>query len=326
MNTTNITTDAAGNATAENPNNLATAGDVTSAINKVRNMPITFTGNSGSAVKKLGDTLGIVGDGTDITSTADANNVTFTLNKSTAVTAGDNKAVTSGAVDTAIKAINLTTAGNTGAGAVNLATQSLNITGSNGLTTVAKDNGIEVKIDDETRKKIDREVSASVSNGSAAVSVTVNGTTKNADGVDVTDYAVDLSQATKDDIKKGVDANTTVTNKGLTFTGTTGSTTAKKLGESVEISGDDNITTEATDDKVQIKLKKDITVDSVTAGDTKIDKDGLKAGDVTVTKAPITVNGTTVNNVNDAINQTAEQAFKALTFGGDNSSENFERR
>ena len=317
VNTTNITTDAAGNATAENPNNLATAGDVTSAINKVRNMPITFTGNSGSAVKKLGDTLGIVGDGTDITSTADANNVTFTLNKSTAVTAGDNKVVTSGAVDTAIKAINLTTAGNTGAGAVNLATQSLNITGSNGLTTVAKDNGIEVKIDDETRKKIDREVSASVSNGSAAVSVTVNGTTKNADGVDVTDYAVDLSQATKDDIKKGVDANTTVTNKGLTFTGTTGSTTAKKLGESVEISGDDNITTEATDDKVQIKLKKDITVDSVTAGDTKIDKDGLKAGDVTVTKAPITVNGTTVNNVNDAINQTAKQAFSPLTFAGD---------
>ena len=323
VNTTNITTDATtGNATTTNPNNIATAGDVTNAINKVRNMPITFTGNTGSAVKKLGESLGIVGDGTDITSTADASNVTFTLNKSTAVTAGDNKAVTSGAVDTAIKAINLTTAGNTGTGAVNLATQSLNITGSNGLTTVATGNGIEVKIDDETRKKIDdassaKEVSASVSSGSSAVSVTANGTTKNADGVEVTDYAVDLSQATKDDIQKGVDANTTVTNKGLTFTGTTGSTTAKKLGESVEISGDDNITTEATADKVQIKLKKDITVDSVTAGDTKIDKNGLKAGDVTVTNAPITVNGAPVNNVNEAINKTAKQAFSPLTFAGD---------
>ena len=323
VNTTNITTDATtGNATATNPNNIATAGDVTNAINKVRNMPITFTGNTGSAVKKLGESLGIVGDGTDITSTADANNVTFKLNKSTAVTAGDNKAVTSGAVDTAIKAINLTTAGNTGTGAVNLATQSLNITGSNGLTTVATGNGIEVKIDDETRKKIDdassaKEVSASVSRGSSAVSVTANGTTKNADGVEVTDYAVDLSQATKDDIQKGVDANTTVTNKGLTFTGTTGTTTAKKLGESVEISGDDNITTEATDDKVQIKLNKNITVDSVTAGDTKIDTNGLKAGDVTVTNAPITVNGAPVNNVNEAINKTAKQAFSPLTFAGD---------
>lgn len=323
VNTTNITTNTTtGNATATNPNNIATAGDVTTAINNVRNMPITFTGNTGSAVKKLGESLGIVGDGTDITSTADANNVTFTLNKSTAVTAGDNKAVTSGAVDTAIKAINLTTAGNTGNGAVNLATQSLNITGSNGLTTVATGNGIEVKIDDATRKKIDdassaKEVSASVSSGSSAVSVTPNGTTKNADGVEVTDYAVDLSQATKDDIQKGVDANTTVTNKGLTFTGTTGTTTAKKLGESVEISGDDNITTEATDDKVQIKLNKNITVDSVTAGDTKIDTNGLKVGDVTVTNSPITVNGNAVNNINDAINQTAKQAFSPLTFAGD---------
>ena len=323
VNTTNITTNTTtGNATATNPNNIATAGDVTTAINNVRNMPITFTGNTGSAVKKLGESLGIVGDGTDITSTADANNVTFTLNKSTAVTAGDNKAVTSGAVDTAIKAINLTTAGNTGNGAVNLATQSLNITGSNGLTTVATGNGIEVKIDDATRKKIDdassaKEVSASVSSGSSAVSVTPNGTTKNADGVEVTDYAVDLSQATKDDIQKGVDANTTVTNKGLTFTGTTGTTTAKKLGESVEISGDDNITTEATDDKVQIKLNKNITVDSVTAGGTKIDTNGLKVGDVTVTNSPITVNGNAVNNINDAINQTAKQAFSPLTFAGD---------
>ena len=30
--------------------------------------------------------------------------------------------------------------------------------------------------------------------------------------------------------------------------------------------------------------------------------------------------------MNDAINQTAEQAFKALTFGGDNAAKNFERR
>ena len=325
VNTTTISSDAQSNASTPNRNAIANAGDVVDAINSVRNKPITFTGNTGSTTKKLGDSLAIKGDGTDITSTADASNVTFTLNKSTAVTAGDNKAVTSGAVDTAIKAINLTTAGNTGAGAVNLATQSLNITGSNGLTTVAKDNGIEVKIDDETRQKIDREVSASVSNGSAAVSVTANGTTKNADGVDVTDYAVDLSQATKDDIQKGVDANTTVTTKGLTFTGTTGSTTAKKLGESVEISGDDNITTEATADKVQIKLKKDITVDSVTAGDTKIDKNGLKAGDVTVTNAPITVNGAPVNNVNEAINKTAKQAFSPLTFAGDTGN-NVERK
>ena len=303
VNTTNITTDAAGNATATNPNNIATAGDVTRAINNVRNMPITFTGNTGSAVKKLGESLGIVGDGTDITSTADANNVTFTLNKSTAVTAGDNKAVTSGAVDTAIKAINLTTAGNTGTGAVNLATQSLNITGSNGLTTVATGNGIQVKIDDATRQKIDaassaKEVSASVS-GSSAVSVTPNGTTKNADGVEVTDYAVDLSQATKDDIQKGVDANTKVDTKGLTFTGDKGSTNVERLGSTVAIKGDDeNITTEASGDEVKVKLNKDIKVNSVKAGDTTINNEGLTIeGGPSVTKAGINAAGNKITGV-----------------------------
>ena len=330
VNTTNITTNATtGNATATNPNNIATAGDVTSAINNVRNMPITFAGNTGSAVKKLGDTLGIVGDGTDITSTADANNVTFTLNKSTAVTAGDNKAVTSGAVDTAIKAINLTTAGNTGAGSVNLAAQSLNITGSNGLTTVATGNGIEVKIDDATRQKIDREVSASVSNGSAAVSVTANGTTKNADGVDVTDYAVDLSQTTKDDIQKGVDANTTVNTKGLTFTGDTKESDVKKLGDKVAITGDDNITTEANPNGVQVKLNKDLKVDSVKAGDTTINNDGLTVnGGPSVTKSGINAGDKKITGVaagtddTDAVNVSQLKEVKEIANKGWNLSVN----
>ena len=335
VNTTNITTNTTtGNATATNPNNIATAGDVTDAINNVRNMPITFTGNTGSAVKKLGESLGIVGDGTDITSTADANNVTFTLNKSTAVTAGDNKAVTSGAVDTAIKAINLTTAGNTGAGSVNLAAQSLNITGSNGLTTVAKDNGIEVKIDDETRKKIDaassaKEVSASVS-GSSAVSVTPNGTTTNADGVEVTEYAVDLSQATKDDIQKGVDANTAVTTKGLTFTGDNSTKTdVKKLGEEVAIIGDKNITTKASGSQVEVTLNKNITVDSVKAGDTTINNDGLTVnGGPSVTKSGINAGNKKITGVEagtddkDAVNVSQLNDVKKVANKGWNLTAN----
>lgn len=160
---------------------------------------------------------------------------------------------------------------------------------------------------------------------SDALTVNTNGPQK-VGGASVTNYHLDLSKKTKGEIQQGVDANTTVTTKGLTFTGDSGSTNVEKLGSTVAINGDDNITTEAADDKVTVKLNKNITVDSVTAGDTKIDTNGLKVGDVTVTNSPVTVNGNAVNNINDAINQTAEQAFKALTFGGDNSAENFERR
>ena len=534
VNTTNITTDATtGNATATNPNNIATAGDVTSAINKVRNMPITFTGNSGSAVKKLGESLGIVGDGTDITSTADASNVTFTLNKSTAVTAGDNKAVTSSAVDTAIKAINLTTAGNTGAGSVNLATQSLNITGTNGLQTEAKANGIEVKIDTATKNKIDNAANQSLdninpdgknvikglvdiengknttassrdvngvktfkvdvntttisagdngqvntpANGDAPVTATsvanainntywnvvANDNTKEAvkagntvkfidgknisisqngkeftistsnkvsfdhvdvgpisidkdagvnagdkkitnvangtapsdavnvsqlnaaktevkagkntsvtpetgangqtiykvDSVDtsanvtttdaltvenkgaqnvgdasVTNYHLDLSQKTKDEIKQGVDANTTVTTKGLTFTGDSSKSNVKKLGDEVEITGDDNITTEAKPNGVQVKLNKVLNVTSVKAGDTTINNDGLTVnGGPSVTKSGINAGNKKITGVEagtddkDAVNVSQLNDVKKvankgwnLTANGANSS------
>ena len=639
VNTTTISSDAQSNASTPNRNAIANAGDVVDAINSVRNKPITFTGNTGSTTKKLGDSLAIKGDGADITSAADTDNIVFRLNKSNTVVAGDNKVVTGDAVNTAINAINLNTAGNSGTGSVNLATQSLNITGTNGLQTEAKANGIEVKIDTATKNKIDNAANQSLdninpdgknvikglvdiengknttassrdvngvktfkvdvntttisagndgqvntpANGDAPVTATsvadainntywnvvANDNTKEAvkagntvkfidgknisisqngkeftiatsnnvsfdhvgvgpisidkdagvnagdkkitnvangtapsdavnvsqlneaktevkagkntsvtpetgangqtiykvDSVDtsadvtttdaltvenkgaqnvgdasVTNYHLDLSKKTKDEIKQGVDANTTVTTKGLTFTGDSRKSNVKKLGDEVEITGDDNITTEAKPNGVQVKLNKvlnvtsvkagdttinndgltvnggpsvtksgvnagnkkisnvaagdvnetsqdavngsqlyktinnlttkgfgvtaqdgnsvkkplgetvevvgkddnistevdegkvkialskDIKVDSVTAGDTKIDTNGLKTGDVTVTKAPITVNGTTVNNVNDAINQTAEQAFKALTFGGDNTAKNFERR
>ena len=228
--TTNITTDGQGNvAAADNSNNVVTAGDVVKTINEVRNLQMTFNGNSGSAVKKLGE--------------------------------------------------------------------SLNIKGSNGLTTVADANGIKVTIDDETRKKINREVSASVSNGSSAVSVTPNGT-KTVDGVEVTDYVVDLSQATKNDIQKGVDANTTVNTKGLTFNSNDGSTTEQKLGDTVTIKGEDNITTEASGSEVKVKLNKDIEVDSVKAGETTINNDGLTiSGGPSVTKSGINAAGKKISNV-----------------------------
>ena len=233
--TTNITTDGQGNvAAADNSNNVVTAGDVVKTINEVRNLQMTFNGNSGSAVKKLGE--------------------------------------------------------------------SLNIKGSNGLTTVATGNGIEVKLDEATRKKIDdassaKEVSASVS-GSSAVSVIAKTPAKNKDGVEVTEYAVDLSQATKDDIKKGVDANTTVNTKGLTFNSNNGSTTEQKLGDTVTIKGEDNITTEASGSEIKVKLNKDIKVDSVKAGETTINTNGLTiAGGPSVTQSGINAAGNKITGV-----------------------------
>ena len=74
VNTTTIETDGDGNATAANPSNLATAGDVTSAINKVRNMPLTFAGDTGKDVeRKLGQKVNLVGGVTDAAQLSDGN-------------------------------------------------------------------------------------------------------------------------------------------------------------------------------------------------------------------------------------------------------------
>ena len=134
---------------------------------------------------------------------------------------------------------------------------------------------------------------------SNALNLTSNTTTA-ADGAVTTEYSIDLAQNTKDDIQKGVDAKTTVDNKGLTFNGDSGSTNVEKLGSTVTVAGDDNITTEAQDDKVTVKLNKDLVVDSVKAGDTTVNNDGVKvAGGPSLTKSGIDAAGNKVTNVAD---------------------------
>ena len=102
----------------------------------------------------------------------------------------------------------------------------------------------------------------------------------------------------KDEIKQGVDANTTVSTKGLTFTGDSKESNVKKLGDKVAITGDDNITTEAKPNGVQVKLNKVLNVTSVKAGDTTINNDGLTVnGGPRVTKNGIDAGNKQITNV-----------------------------
>ena len=147
---------------------------------------------------------------------------------------------------------------------------------------------------------------ASVSAGSDKIVVTKG----KKDANNVTDYAVDLSKAVKDDIAKGVAAKDAVDNKGISFAGDSGTTVANKLGDTVAVKGDANITTTAGANGIQVGLNKDLKVDSVTTGDTVVNnsgvnvgdkvvlgKDGLKAGDVNITAEGINAGGKKVTNV-----------------------------
>lgn len=352
VNTTNITTDAAGNATAANPSNLATAGDVTSAINTVRNMPLTFAGDTGNNVtRKLGETVKLVGGVTDAAKLSDGNigvvangqdkleiklakdikvdsvKAGDTVLNNDGVKVGNDVALTKDGLkagDTTINTNGLTidggpsvtksgidAAGNkiTGVAAGTDDTDAVNVSQLNKAVNAAKtkmEAGKNTKVNEskgangESIYTIDAvDTSASVTSGSDALKVT-KGTPALDGDTTVTNYEIDLSDKTKENINKGVDAHDIVTNKGLTFTGDSGSTNVEKLGSTVTIKGDDNITTEASGDEVKVKLNKDIKVDSVKAGDTTINNDGLKiAGGPSVTKAGIDAAGNKISNVGD---------------------------
>ena len=356
VNTTTIETGEDGNATAANPSNLATAGDVTTAINKVRNMPLTFAGDTGTNVtRKLGETVKLVGGVTDATNLSDGNigvvadgtdKLEIKLAKDIkvdSVKAGDTTinndgltvnggpSVTKNGIDAAGNKITNVEAGTDDKDAVNVSQLKAAKTevkaGKNTSVTPEKgENG-------QTIYKINAvDTSANVTTTDA---LTVeNKGAKDVGDASVTNYHLDLSQKTKDEIKQGMDANTTVSTKGLTFTGDSKESDVKKLGDKVAITGDDNITTEANPNGVQVKLNKDLNVDSVKAGDTTINNDGLTVnGGPSVTKNGIDAAGNKITNVaagtddKDAVNvsqlknveKVANKGWN-LTANGKNSS------
>ena len=114
----------------------------------------------------------------------------------------------------------------------------------------------------------------------------------------------------------------------LTFTGNKNSDTGndgsqQKLGSSLHIGGglantaaasNSNIRTEVTDGKVDIQFADAPTFAGTVTAPT------FKAGSNTLDNTPMTVNGSPVTNVNNAINQTAAQAFNPLKFDGDSGT------
>ena len=191
--------------------------------------------------------------------------------------------------------------------------------------------------------------------------VTVNGDAGTVNGLTNTTWDIDNPQpvsgqaATEDQLKTvsdGVKTNKTdITNinttigKGLNFKGDDAAVINKKLGEQLEIKGgadssklsDGNIGVVSGNGALNIKLAKDVKVDSVTTGNTVINNNGLTVGGKTyVTNNGINANNQKVTNVadgqvaagsKDAVNggqlhdAKNEVINKGLRFDADNNSE-----
>ena len=240
-----------------------------SQLYELTNKPLTFTGDTGTTTRKLGEATKFEGND-DITTRASEGKVAFTLNKG-AVAAGDNKVVSGDVVNTALNnkfnAVTLNTSGDSGTGAVNLASQNLAINGTEGIVTKAENQKVTVSLSEATKNKL-AEVDTKIGNNDISLSgdKLESGTGDNT----TTKVALNKTGGINFGIKGGAEGALSDKNIGV-LTGTEGVTVklAKELKglTSTEVSG---IVTNASgiamaDKKITGLAKGDVSKDSTDA-------------------------------------------------------------
>ena len=216
---------------------------------------LTFAGNSGTAHKaKLNTTVNIKGGegntdadqfdkGKNVITAVNGNTVTVSIKKTPEVE-GINIIDTTGKVKVKLtqtaEGLKVSDGNNNATRITNVKagekdTDAVNVKQLNAAKTeVTAGDNIDVRsstgANGQTIYKVSaNDTSAAVEAGSDHVKVTKAANTHKDGSTTVTDYTIDLSNKTKEDIKKGVDAHTEVTTKGLTFNADTGTTGVKKL-------------------------------------------------------------------------------------------------
>ncbi|WP_443092544.1 YadA-like family protein [Basfia succiniciproducens] len=247
-----------GNATVDQNGNITftdiggtganTIHDAIQNVSNVAKMGWNVQANGDTATKVApGDTVQFINgqnieidrDGTNIT-VATANNVTFTNVNTTTLTAGP-VTINSRGIDAGNHTITNVAKGVNATDAVNLAQ----------LESYVGDNSYNWNLSDGNNS------SAVADNSTVAITGSANGDSANTSGIvtelNGTNVSVDLSNKTKADIQQGVDANTTVNTKGITFAADSGTATERKLGETLAINGDgDLINTTVSAGKVEV--------------------------------------------------------------------------
>ncbi|MCW4153702.1 YadA-like family protein, partial [Halomonas sp. 18H] len=111
------------------------------------------------------------------------------------------------------------------------------------------------------------------------------------------------------DVKDEIGDINTSLEGGMDFAADEGKDVNRKLGDTVAITGDDNITTQTSDEGVQVTLNDELNVDSVTTGKTTVSDAGVTIeGGPSMTADGIDGGGKRITNVapgeapNDAVN------------------------
>ena len=121
-------------------------------------------------------------------------------------------------------------------------------------------------------------------------------------------------------IKDVADNKKAITTTGITFTGDTGTSGAVKLGDTLAVKGDSNLTTEASAGKVTINLKNSIDLGnegSMTIGNATLNTSGLVIGTTaSLGTTGLTVGKTSVTNTGLAITGGPSVTSDGIAAGG----------
>ena len=189
-----------------------------------------------------------------------------------------------------------------------------NITGSNGITTTASGDTINVTIAQSG-------LNTSTTGGKTTVTPVTGGNTYATAG----DVATAIQNAVNNSGWNAV--------AGSTGTGTTSGSVSNKLitpGETVKLQAGDNLNVDQSGGTFTYSLKKDISLDSVTTGDTKVANGGIIIGtgsnQVSLTNNGLNNGGNKITNVaagtnkNDAVNVGQLNAAKTELENGTNTT------
>ena len=136
-----------------------------------------------------------------------------------------------------------------------------------------------------------------------------------------------IGDTTKNDIHEAIKASTEAAKMPLIFAGDSGDNVSRKLGETVNVVGgitdasklsDNNIGVVANGvDTLEVKLAKDLRIDSVTAGNTVLNKEGVSIKDgPSMPQSGITVGNTVINNAGVSIKDGPSMAQSGINAGG----------
>ncbi|MFZ7130646.1 YadA-like family protein [Avibacterium avium] len=160
------------------------------------------------------------------------------------------------------------------------------------INVVGKDgkNGVSIKGDTGNEGK----PSISIAGKDGADGVTLTTKTDGKPGVDGKDGP------TKPRLEVNNEQVATL-NDGLNFTADDGNTLNRQLGDTVAVNGDENVIASVTSSGVKVALNKKLKVDSVTAGNTVVNNDGVIIGTgdkaVSLTQNGLNNGGNRITNV-----------------------------